>query len=118
MGNIVSVFMPSPTMLWVAVLMLMWHSRLSMPCKPAERYDCEERYVMVKVTVDFQYVINYTSQKFFDSWASKNCMLRIKTLFFIQRGTIFAVYIRGVGESVFCFRYVAAVKEFPLSISD
>ena len=72
MGNIVRVFMPSPTMLWVAVLMLMWHSRLSMPCKPAERYDCEERYVMVKVTVDFQYVINYTSQKFFDSWASKN----------------------------------------------
>ena len=24
----------------------------------AERYDCEERYLMVKVTVDFQYVIS------------------------------------------------------------
>ena len=61
----------------------------------AERYDCEERYVMVKVTVDFQYVINYTSPKFFDFWASKNCMLRIKKLLFIQRGTIFAVYTMG-----------------------
>ena len=69
----------------------------------AERYDCEERYVMVKVTVDFQYVINYTSPKFFDSWASKNCMLGIKQLFSFQRGTIFAVYIWGIGKSVFSF---------------
>ena len=50
----------------------------------AERYDCEERYLMVKVTVDFQYVIKYTSPKFFDSWASKNCMLGIKQLFHFQ----------------------------------
>ena len=80
----------------------------------AELYDCEERYVMVKVRVDFQYVIEYTSPKFFDSWASKNCRLRIKKLLFIQRGTIFAVYIWGVGKSVICVRYVAAVKEFPV----
>ena len=44
-------------------------------------------------------------------------MLRVEQLYRVQRGTIFAVYIRGVGKRVFCLKDVAAMKEFLVSIS-
>ena len=63
--------------------------------------------MMVKMTVDFHDVIDYTKPKLRDSWTSENCMLcstlrlRGEQFFLVQRGTVFAVYIYGELVRVF-----------------
>ena len=70
------------------------------------------------MTVDFQDIVDYTMPEFQDSWAFKNCMLGIKKIFLVQSDTVFALYIGRLYKSVFSLRYVAAVEEFPVCISD
>ena len=71
------------------------------------------------MTVDFQDIVDYTMPEFQDSWAFKNCMLGSKMVFQVQSGTtVYAVDIGRLCKSVFSLRYVAAVEESPVSISD